>query len=97
MRQGFLNCVYLRGQQRACTSYRRKLRNTVGRTFRAVCGAKSVVDKNVAERCQFVRQLGGVFLLPLVDAAVFQHHQLAWRDLDRRHAGAFIGIDPVSD
>ena len=97
MRQGFLNRVDLRGQQRACTSYRRKLRNTVSRTFRAVCGAKSVVDKNIAERCQFVRQLGCVFLLPLVDAAVFQHHQLAWSDVNRRDACLVVAVDPVGN
>ena len=93
--QSFLNRIDLCRQQRPCTRNRRKLRDAIGGAFCTVGGAKSVVDKNVAECCQFVRQLRGIFLFALVDAAVFQHHQLAWRNLNRGDACFVVAIDPV--
>ena len=55
MRQRFLNRVDLGRQQRSRARYGRKLRNAVGRALGAMGRSKSVVDKNIAQRCQFVR------------------------------------------
>ncbi|MNN58444.1 hypothetical protein D3C81_1734920 [compost metagenome] len=50
-------------------------------------GAEGVVHIDVTELGHLLRQLVAVLLLALVDAAVFQQHHLAGRDLD--------AVDPV--
>jgi hypothetical protein len=47
----------------------------------AVGGAECVVDVDVAELGHLLRELVGILLFALVDAAVFEQHQLAGRDV----------------
>jgi hypothetical protein len=53
---------------------------TSGR-FGAVRGAECVVHVDVAELRHFLRKLVGIFLFALVDAAVFEQHDRARRDV----------------
>jgi len=71
----------LSGQQRAGAGDRRVLRDAVRGGFRAVGGTESVVDVDVAELRHLLRELVRVLLFALVDAAVFQQHELAGRDV----------------
>ena len=85
--QGFANRVDLGRQQRPGTGDRGELGDTVGRALGAVGGAKGVVHIDIAQRSHFAGQHFLVLFLALVDAAVFEQH-----DLTRGHGHT---IDPI--
>ena len=87
VRQRQRDGIHLGGEQGSGTRNFGKLRNAVGRGLGPVRRAKGIMHKNVAQGGHFLRQFFVVFLLALVDAAVFQQYQLTGL-----HADA---IDPV--
>ena len=54
----------------------------MGRTFGAVSGAESVHHKHVAQSGVLLGQFVGVFLFALVEAHVFEQHDLAGLNVD---------------
>src|SRR5471030_3139066 len=82
--------VELGGQQRAGGGDGREFGDAVRRRFGAVGGAESVIDVDVAQLRDLLREFVGVLLFALVDADVFQQHDLA--GLQVFQAGA---VDPV--
>ncbi|CCJ86072.1 hypothetical protein BN133_2449 [Cronobacter dublinensis 582] len=80
--QRFAERIQLFCQQRACACYISEFADAVGRSLRAVRGAKSVHYEYVAQRGIFFCQRFVVFLLAFVKANVFQNNQLAFSDFN---------------
>jgi len=68
----------------------KRMRKSLGRGMRAMCGGKGVIDKNVAIRRQRPDEIGIVLFLALVKSRVFEKRDIAvlHRVRDRRRLGA---------
>ena len=74
--------VQLGSQQRASSRNLGKLGHAVGRALGAVSGTERVHHKHVAQGGVLLGQLVGVFLLALVEAHVFEQHDVARFNVD---------------
>ena len=70
------------GKQWARAGNRRMLRNSVSTGLGAMSCTESIHDKDITQRCHFLRQLGIIFLLANVEADVLTHHDFARLYLD---------------